>query len=108
MPVVASASALRAWCPGRYAKEEENMKSRLVLAVIVATPFLGCASGALAQSAKSVVGTYSGVSFVTTDASGKSTPTFGDKPRAMMVLTPEGHYSIIVIRAGLPKFAANS
>lgn len=84
------------------------MQRRLVLAVIIATPVLGCGTNALAQTAKSVAGTYSGVSFVTTDASGKSTPTFGDDPRALMVLTPRGRYSLIVMRDNLPKFAANS
>jgi Lipocalin-like domain len=84
------------------------MKRSLAMAVIIATAVLGCATSALAQTAKSVAGTYSGVSFVTTDGSGESTPTFGDNPRAMMVLTPKGRYSIIVMRDDLPKFASNS
>src|ERR671939_476518 len=83
------------------------MQRKLVLALMIATPILGCATSVSAQTAKSVAGTYSGVSFVTTDASGMSTPTFGDNPRAMMILTPQGRYSIVVMREDLPKFAAN-
>jgi hypothetical protein len=84
------------------------MQRRLLLPFVIAAPFLLAAFSAWAQSPKSFVGTYSGVSFISTDAAGKTTPTFGENPRAMMVLTPEGRYSIIVMRASLPKFAANS
>jgi hypothetical protein len=66
------------------------------------------AGDAAAQSAKSLVGTYSGVGFVVTDASGKKSDVFGKNPRALMVLTPDGRYSIIVMRETLPKFASNS
>ena len=61
-----------------------------------------------AQSAKSLVGTYTGVAFVVTDASGKKSDVFGTNPRALLVLTPDGRYSIIVMRETLPKFASNS
>jgi hypothetical protein len=84
------------------------MQRRTLFALAIAAPFLASAPHSLAQSAKSLAGAYSGVSFVTTDAAGKSTPTFGENPRAMLVLTPEGRYSIIVMRASLPKFASNS
>ena len=63
---------------------------------------------AFSQSMKSVAGVYAGVTFKQTDASGKTTDVFGSDPRAMMVLTPDGRYSIIVMRADLPKLASNS
>jgi hypothetical protein len=84
------------------------MERRSVLALVMAASVLSCPTIASAQSAKSLAGTYSGVSFVTTDAAGKAAPTFGENPRAMMVLTPDGRYSIIVMRASLPKFASSS
>ena len=84
------------------------MERRSVFAVMIAAPVLACSTIASAQSAKSLAGAYSGVSFVTTHAAGKTTPTFGENPRAMLVLTPEGRYSIIVMRASLPKFASNT
>jgi lipocalin-like protein len=94
--------------PAAPYQEEGLMHRRSVLALIIAAPVLSCPTIAPAQSAKTLAGAYSGVSFMTTDAAGKTAPTFGDNPRAMMVLTPEGRYSIIVMRASLPKFASNS
>jgi hypothetical protein len=63
---------------------------------------------AFAQSAKSLAGAYAGVAFKQTDSSGKTSDVFGPKPRAMMVLTPDGRYSIVVMRDDLPKLASNS
>jgi hypothetical protein len=66
------------------------------------------AGDAAAQSAKSLVGTYAVVSVTTTDASGKTTPIFGPNPRGMLIFTPDGRYSLHLMRAGLPKFASKS
>jgi Lipocalin-like domain len=66
------------------------------------------ASDATAQGAKSLAGTWTLVSAMTTDASGKKTPTFGDNPRGELILTADGRYMIVITRADLPKFAANS
>jgi Lipocalin-like domain len=84
------------------------MERRTLLAIAISASFLAAAPQTLAQSAKSLAGTYAGVSFSTTDAAGKTTQIFGENPRAMMVLAPDGRYSIIVMRATLPKFASNS
>jgi len=66
------------------------------------------APSAFPQSAESLAGAYAGVAFKQTDASGKTSDVFGTNPRAMMVLTADGRYSIIVMRDKLPKFASNS
>jgi hypothetical protein len=84
------------------------MKTRTFIALALAAPILASAGPSLAQSAKSLAGTYSGVSFSVTDGAGKTTQIFGENPRAMLVLTPDGRYSSIVMRASLPKFASNS
>jgi hypothetical protein len=84
------------------------MQSRTLLAVAMAAPFLAYAPQSLAQSVKSLAGTYSGVSFSMTDSAGKKTQIFGENPRAMLVLTPDGRYSAIVMRASLPQFASNA
>ena len=49
-----------------------------------------------AQTMKSVAGTYSAV----------TVPAYGDNPRGTLILTADGHYSIIIARATLPKIAA--
>ena len=84
------------------------MQRRTLLALAIAASSLAVAPHSLAQSAKALAGTYSGVSFSMTDGAGKKTQIFGENPRAMMVLTPDGRYSIIVMRASLPKFASNA
>lgn len=39
---------------------------------------------------------------------GKKTETFGSNPRGSMILTPDGRFSIMLMRASLPQFASNS
>ncbi len=39
---------------------------------------------------------------------GKKIEPFGPKPRGFLILTPDGRFSIIFMRASLPKFAANN
>jgi hypothetical protein len=56
------------------------------------------AAPASAQSMKSVAGTYVLV----------SNAAFGEAPRGQMILGATGHYSSIIARATLPKFAAGS
>lgn len=41
------------------------------------------------------------------EADGKKTEPFGPNPRGSMLLTPEGRFSMILMQASLPKFAAN-
>jgi hypothetical protein len=83
------------------------MRTTRAIAIAIAAPLLAAAPQLHAQSMKSLAGSYSGMSFSVTDG-GKTTQIFGENPRAMMVLTPDGRYSIIVMRASLPKFASNS
>jgi hypothetical protein len=39
---------------------------------------------------------------------GKKIEPFGPKPRGSMILTPDGRFSMIFMRASLPKFASNN
>ncbi len=56
------------------------------------------AGNVAAQDVKNIAGTYTLA----------SNPLFGDNPRGQMILGPDGHYSIILARASLPKVAAGS
>ena len=51
-----------------------------------------------AQTVKSVAGTYAIV----------STESFGEGARGYLMLAPDGHYALTVMRATLPKFASGS
>ena len=66
------------------------------------------AGDAAAQGAKSIVGSWALVSTDNVDASGKRTPIFGPNPRASLIFTSNGRYSLYISRASLPKFAAGN
>jgi len=73
------------------------MNRGLTLAIL-ATALSTTALVALAQSAKSVAGTYTPV----------TVSAYGDKPKGQMILTPGGRYSIVLSRNDLAKIAAGS
>jgi len=83
-------------------------QARLVTVAASAICLAFATGQAAAQSMKTLAGAYAGVSFDQTDAAGKKTEIFGSNPRAMLILTADGRYSIVVARATLPKFASNS
>ena len=84
------------------------MQARYIAAAASAVSLALAAGHAAAQGMKALAGAYAGVSFEQTDATGKKNEIFGAKPRAMLLLTADGHYTIVVARASLPKFASNS
>jgi hypothetical protein len=57
--------------------------------------------------AKQVQGSWTLVSLYV-EQDGKKIEPFGSKPRGYMILTPDGRFSIILMRASLPKFASNN
>jgi len=57
--------------------------------------------------AKQIQGSWMLVS-VYNEQDGKKTFQFGLNPRGSMILTPDGRFSLFMMRANLPKFAANS
>ena len=57
--------------------------------------------------AKQIQGSWILVS-IYNEQDGKRIEPFGAKPRGSMILTPDGHFSMIFMRASLPKFAANN
>ena len=73
------------------------MNRRFTLAILAAVASF-TALVAYAQSAKTVAGTYSPV----------IVSAYGDKPKGQMILTPDGHYSIVLSRNDLSKIASGS
>ncbi len=78
------------------------MQVRTSLSVISAALLVSglalTAPEAAAQSIKSVAGVYSPV----------SVPAFGDKPRGSLILSADGHYSIVLARATMAKIAGGA
>jgi len=60
--------------------------------------------GTLAQQ---IQGTWILVS-IYNEQDGKKLEQFGPNPRGSMILTPDGRFSQIIMRASLPKFASNN
>jgi hypothetical protein len=63
--------------------------------------------GTLAQD-KAIVGTWAMVSNTGTDAAGKSTPAYGEKPMGQVIFTADGRYTIVIMRPDIGKFAGNN
>ena len=58
--------------------------------------------------AKKLVGTWTLVSNVATDASGKKEEVYGANPKGQAIFTANGRYAITITKADLPKVAANN
>jgi Lipocalin-like domain len=75
------------------------MTRRFILGLMAASlAYSALPNQAAAQTMKSVTGTYSPV----------TVPAYGDKPLGQMILTADGHYSIVLARRDLAKIAAGS
>jgi len=88
-----------------------SIKEVASVASVVAVLVAGTLSGAskvhaeekgagLAQGSWTLVELYN-------EQDGKKTEPFGPNPRGSMLLTPNGRFSMIIMRTSLPKFAAN-
>ena len=64
-------------------------------------------TGALAQSAKDIVGTYTVVSFLNVQGD-KKTEVYGPHPKGQMRLDASGRYIVVLMRPDLPKFTSNN
>ena len=55
-----------------------------------------------------IVGSWTYVSAETVASDGKRSPTFGPNPAGIAIFGSDGRYVSLVVRADIPKFAANS
>jgi hypothetical protein len=53
-----------------------------------------------------LVGTWTLVS--SADSAGKKSTTLGQNPRGTLIFAPDGHYALVMARAGLPRFLSNT
>ena len=71
---------------------------KVILGIGVAFLLSTASGSALAQSVKSVAGTYTIA----------SQPAFGDNPRGRLILGTDGRFVLMLARTTLPKFAAGA
>jgi hypothetical protein len=81
--------------------------SALAAFLLVGSPHASAQPAAGGDYAKRIQGTWSLVSQYG-EQDGKRIDTFGASPRGMMILTPEGRYTVVLMRESLPKFASNN
>jgi len=75
-----------------------NRRSIIGLSTVAALGLALCTSTAVGQSAKDLVGTW-------TIASAEA---FGPNPKGLLIFQPDGRYSLMLMRADLPKYASNN
>src|ERR1700747_1345332 len=81
------------------------MKSRSVVALVgLAISF---AVPTFAQQANDVVGAWTLVS-ITLEKDGKKTDFYGPNPQGQLIYDATGHFSVIITRSDLPKFASDN
>ena len=85
------------------------MNRSIMPALITSVLALGIAGprDAVAQTAKDLVGSWTLVS-IRTEQGGNKVEPFGPQPKGALMLEGNGRFSIVIVRPGLPKFAANS
>jgi hypothetical protein len=83
------------------------MSKCIRIAVIACALASGAWTSASAQTAKDLVGAWIPVANVAEQNGVKSEP-YGPNPRGVLVFAADGHYSLILSRPALPKFASNS
>ena len=81
----------------------------MVRAITLLASFVALLSlpAAAQQPDKGIVGTWKMTS-ATLIENGKTSDYFGPSPLGQVIFTPSGHFSNLLIRSDVPKFAANS
>jgi hypothetical protein len=88
-----------------------NHRDVLSLSAILALGLALLPSDAVSQQKslkEQIVGSWTYASADTVAPDGKRTPTFGPNPSGLTIFGSDGRYVSFVVRADVPKFAANS
>ena len=81
----------------------------LTRVAMTAAACLGIAiPGAVAQTAKDLVGTWALVSDTNTAPDGHTVQPFGPAPQGIAIFNSDGHFAIVNARSDLPKFASDN
>lgn len=86
---------------------KEVVKVLLVVAVLFGGMLSVASEVKCASLAQQIQGSWILVSMYN-EQDGKKVEQFGSNPRGSLILTPDGRFSSILMRASLPKFASNS
>jgi hypothetical protein len=79
------------------------MRFKSISAVTIAVLYSLASTGAFAQTAQDLVGSWKLVSNIL-DRDGKKSDQFGPSPNGVLFFEANGHYALVITRADLPKF----
>jgi hypothetical protein len=80
----------------------------VLIAALTLAAVVDNSSGASAQSAKDLVGTWINVSNVILGQDGSRTPVFGPKGSGLAIFEANGRFAVVNINPDTPKFASNN
>ena len=81
---------------------------RLTTVTLALLACLGITATAAAQTAEDLVGVWTLVSDINTASDRGKVQPFGPTPRGIAIFDSSGHFSIVISRPDLPKFASNN
>jgi hypothetical protein len=87
-----------------------NRRDAITLSTVGALALTFTAGGAVGQQKSlkdQLVGTWTVVSTINVQKDGTKVDQFGANPKGSITFDGNGHYTLIIVRSDLPKFAAN-
>jgi len=84
------------------------MRHPIVIALTAAACLGIAVPGAVAQTAKDLVGTWILESDTSVTPDGRTIQPFGPNPQGMAIFDSSGRFAIVISRPDLPKFASNN
>ena len=84
------------------------MRHRITIAMTAAACLGIAVPGAVGQTAKDLVGTWTLESDTSTTPDGRTVQPFGPNPQGIAIFDTGGRFAIVISRPDLPKFASNN
>jgi hypothetical protein len=81
---------------------------RMLIVVLSLVVLSGCASVQQTNLREQIVGTWNFVVAEVKGPDGKVSYPFGEKPKGILVFTPDGHFTQIHVASDVPKIASNN
>jgi Lipocalin-like domain len=84
------------------------MRHLITVAMCAAAYLLNAVPGAVAQTAKDLVGTWTLEADTSTTPDGRTFQPFGQAPQGIAIFDSSGRFAIVISRPDLPKFLSNN
>jgi hypothetical protein len=91
-----------------HAMNKSISRRAMILGIAASTFVLPVAAQYSGDRNREIAGTWMLVSLVNTQPDGQKTDVFGSNPKGKAIFSPDGHFSVLFTRDGLPKFASGN